>query len=41
MKQEVLQRTTAHSNFARKLQERETLLHKFTYWFKDFIESAE
>lgn len=41
MKQEVLQRTTAHSSFARKLQERETLLDKITYWFRDFLETAE
>ena len=41
MKQEVLQRTTAHSSFARKLNERESLLHKFTYWLKGFIETTE
>ena len=33
--------TTYRSSYARKLQEKETLLEKFTYWFRDFLESAE
>lgn len=42
MKKEDLQRTATYSSrYARKLQEKETLLDKFTYWFRDFLESAE
>jgi hypothetical protein len=42
MKKEDLQRTTAYSSsYATKLQERETVLEKFTYWIRNFLESAE
>lgn len=42
MKTEDLQRTGAFSSsYTRKLQEKETLLEKFTYWFRDFLENAE
>ena len=42
MKQEDIQRTAAYSSsYARKLQTKETLLEKFTYWFRDFLESDE
>jgi hypothetical protein len=42
MKKEDLQRTAAYSSgFARKFQQRETLLERFTSWFRDFLESAE
>ena len=42
MKKEDLQRTTAYSSgYARNLQEKETILEKFTLWFRNFLESAE
>lgn len=42
MKKEDLQRTTAYtSSYATKLQEKETVLEKFTHWFRNFLESAE
>ena len=42
MKKEDLQRTAAYgSSFATKFQERETMLEKFTSWFRNFLENAE
>ena len=42
MKKEDLKTTTSYgSSYARKLQEKQTLLERFTYWFRDFLESAE
>ena len=42
MKKEDLQRTTAYtSSYVTKLQEKETILEKFTYWFRNFLENAE
>lgn len=42
MKKEDLQRTTAYtSSYVTKLREKETLLEKFTIWFRNFLESAE
>lgn len=42
MKKEDLQRTTAYSSgYVQKLPEKETILEKFTLWFRNFLESAE
>lgn len=42
MKKEDLQRTTAYGgSYAGKLQQKETILEKFTSWFRNFLESAE
>ena len=42
MKKEDLQRTAAYSNgYTTELRKKETLLEKFTSWFRNFLESAE
>ena len=42
MKKEDLQRTTAYSSgFSRKLQEKETVVEKFTSWVRNFLENTE
>jgi len=42
MKKEDLQRTTAYgSSYTAKLQEKETLLERFTSWFRNFLDNAE
>ncbi len=42
MKKEDIQNTVTYSSrYAREAQEKETLLEKFTYWFRDFLENSE
>ena len=42
MKKEDIQNTVTYSSrYARETQEKETLLEKFTYWFRDFLENSE
>lgn len=42
MKKEDMQSTVTYSSrYARETQEKETLFEKFTYWFRDFLESSE
>lgn len=42
MKKEDLQRTTAYSGgYVGKLQEKETILERFTSWFRNFLENSE
>ena len=42
MKKKYLRANTTHeSSYAKKIQPKETLLEKFTYWFRNFLESAE
>lgn len=40
-KEDLKAATTYHSSYARKLREKETLLERFTYWFRDFLDNAE
>jgi len=42
MKTETLQRNGLyHTGYNHKQDKKETILEKFTYWFRDFIENAE
>ena len=42
MKKTDLQRTAAyHNGLATKVQPKETVLEKFTTWFRNFIDNAE
>ncbi len=42
MKKEDLQRTAAyHNGVASKVQEKETVVDKFTTWFRNFLDNSE